>query len=308
MKRKPTPGQMGLFDEQDNIPSLPPLLSGTITSSTIIDKIDVEKLSSKYMQKDSLVPRLTNKGDMWLLGKHKLYCENSAKLGNIDTLLNSEKVQLIHSDPPYNVKVQPQSKDEMKASSRKLEGDFISDTDFQTLLHYWFIGMARALEPGCAFYIWGGYSNITNYPGAIRVAGLYYSQAIIWVKGTSVFTRKDFMGQHEICFYGWKETVKGTGRHRFMGPNNITDVWSVANVPRKQMIHLTEKPVEIPARAISYSSKEGDKVLDLFGGSGSTLVAAEELNRQCFLMEIDPWYCDVIVDRCKKMGLEVRKA
>ncbi len=298
-KHKPSIGQIGLFDDDRTEIPLNESLS-------LIDGINQPKnLSTDDVR--ITVPSVTKLGDMWQLGRHRLFCQNSAKLENLDILLQGQKVQLIHSDPPYNVGVKPQSKDKTKVTNRKLIGDFISDTDFQLLLHYWFIGMARALEPGCPFYIWGGYSNITNYPGAIRVAGLYYSQAIIWVKNCSVFTRKDFMGLHEICFYGWKETKKGEGRHRYFGPNNIPDVWTVDNVPRQSMIHLTEKPVEIPHRAIKYSSEPGDKVLDLFGGSGSTLVAAEELERTCYLMEIDPLYCDVIIDRCKKMGLEVRK-
>jgi DNA modification methylase len=106
-------------------------------------------------------------------------------------------------------------------------------------------------------------------------------------------TRKDYLGDHEWCFYCWRE---GAG-HVFLGPNNITDVWSVKKVPPQKMIHLTEKPVELAARAMQYSSRPGENVLDLFGGSGSTLIAAEQTGRKAFLMELDPLYCDVIVNR-----------
>jgi DNA modification methylase len=101
------------------------------------------------------------------------------------------------------------------------------------------------------------------------------------------------MGNHEWCFYGWRE---GAG-HRFFGPANVTDVWSVKKVNPQQMMHLTEKPVELATRALEYSSQPGDHVLDLFAGSGSTLVAAEQTGRRALLMEIDPWYCDIIVTR-----------
>ena len=108
-----------------------------------------------------------------------------------------------------------------------------------------------------------------------------------------MLTRKDFMGAHEWCFYGWKLGAA----HQFFGPNNATDLWSIKKVNPQSMIHLTEKPVELAARAIEYSSKRGENVLDLFGGSGSTLIAAEQTGRKAFLMELDPLYCDVIVQR-----------
>jgi DNA modification methylase len=113
------------------------------------------------------------------------------------------------------------------------------------------------------------------------------------VKGHPVLTRKDFMGNHEWCFYGWREGAA----HRFFGPANVTDVWPVQKVIPTAMVHLTEKPVELATRAIEYSSRRGENVLDLFGGSGSTLIAAEQSGRRAFLLELDPLYCDVIVHR-----------
>jgi DNA modification methylase len=101
------------------------------------------------------------------------------------------------------------------------------------------------------------------------------------------------MGAHEWCFYGWKEGAA----HVYLGPNNATDLWEVKKVNPQSMIHLTEKPVELAARAIQYSSRPGENVLDLFGGSGSTMAAAEQTQRNAFLMELDPLYCDVIVQR-----------
>jgi DNA modification methylase len=116
---------------------------------------------------------------------------------------------------------------------------------------------------------------------------------VIWVKEHPVLTRKDFMGNHEWCFYGWRE---GAG-HPFFGPANVTDVWSVKKVSPQSMIHLTEKPVELAGRALDYSSRPGENVLDLFGGSGSTLIGCEQAVRNAFLMELDSLYCDVIVQR-----------
>jgi DNA modification methylase len=122
---------------------------------------------------------------------------------------------------------------------------------------------------------------------------LYFSQTIIWVKEHPVLTRKDFMGNHEWCFYCWKHDAG----HQWFGPNNATDVWSVKKVNPQSMVHLTEKPVELAVRAINYSSRAGENVLDLFGGSGSTLIACEQTGRRAFLMELDAPYCDVIVKR-----------
>ena len=152
------------------------------------------------------------------------------------------------------------------------------------------------LEPGRCFYLWGGYANIANYPPALKASELYISQCLIWDKHHPVLTRKDFMGDHEWCFYGWRE---GAG-HKFFGPNNATDLWPVKKVNPQSMIHLTEKPVELAARAMNYSSRPGENVLDLFGGSGSTLIAAEQTGRRAFLMELDPLYVDVIVERWQK--------
>ena len=127
----------------------------------------------------------------------------------------------------------------------------------------------------------------------LKACGLYFSQAIIWDKQHPVLTGKDFMGAHEWCFYGWKEGAA----HKFFGPNNVPDLWQVKKVSPQKMIHLTEKPVELAARAMQYSSRPGENVLDLFGGSGSTLIAAEQTGRKAFLMELDPLYCDVICKR-----------
>ena len=179
---------------------------------------------------------------------------------------------------------------------RPLANDFVSDEEFVKLLQGWFGNIKRVLIPGRSFYIWGGYSNIYNYPNVIKECELYFSQMIIWVKEHPVLTRKDFMGNHEWCFYGWREGAA----HLFFGPANISDVWSVKKVNPQSMVHLTEKPVELAVRAMQYSSKVGENVLDLFGGSGSTLIAAEQTGRNAFLMELDPPYCDVIISRWEK--------
>ncbi len=275
----------------------------------------------------------TQMGDLIVLGEHRLLCGDSAKPEDVARLLDGARIQLVNTDPPYNVKVEPRSNNaiaaglvtkgnvpsskrakthhqqldlarhpekskrtttKMRAKDRVLENDFVSEEEFHRLLAAWFGNLAGALEPGRSFYVWGGYSNLRNYPAALEAAGLYFSQAVIWVKEWPVLTRKDFMGNHEWAFYGWRE-----GAAHYFNPDvtNATDVWTVKKVTPADMVHLTEKPVELAERAMHYSSKRGENVLDLFGGSGSTLIAAERLGRKAYLMEIDPAYCDVIVTR-----------
>jgi DNA modification methylase len=268
---------------------------------------------------------ITQPGDLWLLGQHRLLCGDAGKPEDVDRLLGGAAVHLVHSDPPYNVKVEPRSSNaiaaglssfqgtthhpslglarhprkaqptatKLRAKDRPLANDFHSDEQYDRLLHAWFGNLARVLQPGRAFYLWGGYANCANYPPALQAAGLYFSQAIIWDKQHPVLTRKDFMGAHEWRFYGWRQGAA----HQFFGPSNATDLWSIKKVNPQNMVHLTEKPVELAGRALHYSSRPSEHVLDLFGGSGSTLIAAEQARRRAFLMELDPLYCDVILNR-----------
>lgn len=302
---------------------------------------------------------VTQPGDLWLLGNHRLLCGDSSIPERLDRLLEGAPIHLVNTDPPYNVKVEPRSNNaiaaglssfeathhqgldvardpkkskgttrKLRAKDRPLANDFVSDAAFDALLAAWFGNIARVLVPGGSFYIWGGYANCANYPPVLAKLELYFSQAIIWVKEHPVLTRKNFMGNHEWCFHGWKLGAA----HRWFGPMNVPDTWDVSPVVARKdgketmllevpdaakdlvpsdvwrvkkinpqaMVHLTEKPVELAKRAMEYSSRPGENVLDLFGGSGSTLIAAEQCGRSAFLMELDALYCDVIVHRWEK--------
>jgi len=290
---------------------------------------------------------ITQPGDLWILGEHRLLCGDSGSVEDLDRLLDGAPIHLVNTDPPYNVKVEPRSNNaiaagvtsfsrredlqcersttergkqdrerlakrthhqsfdvarqgekkrttqKMRAKDRPLANDFVTDEAFNAMLAAWFGNIARVLLPGRGFYIWGGYANLGNYPGPLKTAGLYFSQGIVWDKQHPVLTRKDFMGAFEICFYGWREGAA----HVYLGPNNATDLWHVKKVNPQNMCHLTEKPVELAIRAMQYSSRPGENILDLFGGSGSSLIAAEQTGRRAFLMELDAPYCDVIVQR-----------
>ncbi len=326
---------------------------------------------------------ITQKGDLWILGDHRLLCGDSGSPSDLDYLLDGNVIHLTNTDPPYGVRVEPRSNNaiaaglssfsathhqsfdaarhdgtleptsqKLRPKDRPLENDFLSDEEFDQKLDAWFGNIARVLLPGRAAYVWGGYANLANYPPMLKKHGLYFSQCIVWDKLHPVLTRKDFMGSFEICFYCWREGAA----HQFYGPNNVTDlwllnkaingecgigggvrlnfsdgsrldvmppndknkvrevevpddvvtlvglnplsdVWRIKKINPQSMIHLTEKPSSLAVRAIEYSSIPGENVLELFGGSGSTLIACEMTGRRCFAMEIDRWYADVIVQR-----------
>ncbi|MFO0915250.1 MAG: DNA modification methylase [Pirellulales bacterium] len=289
---------------------------------------------------------VTQPGDLWILGNHRLLCGDSGSVADLDRLLDGQPIHLVNTDPPYNVKVEPRSKNaiaaglssfsndaaakklkndqgmaaftaamqrkkgksggtataeppakrKMRAKDRPLANDFVSDEAFNDMLHAWFGNIARVLVPGGSFYIWGGYANLGNYPPVLKACKLVNSQCLVWNKGWPVLTRKDYMGAYEVAFYGWRE---GAG-HKFYGPNNATDLWEIKKVSPQQMQHLTQKPVELAVRAVQYSSLPEQNVLDLFGGSGSTLIACEQTGRRAYLMELDPLYADLIVDRFQR--------
>ncbi len=313
------------------------ILEGKLDFSLLAREISIPNVfideNKDWNELELEIPRVkarTKPGELWLLDDHRLLCGDSASEEDVDRLLAGARIHLVNTDPPYNVRVEPRStvgiltrsssftkpikmgkNKRIRPKDRLLVGDDVSDAKYAENLRLWFGNIGRALIPGRAFYIWGGWSNIKNYPLALEEAGLFFAQQIIWVKEHPVLTRKDFMGNHEWCFYGWR---KGKA-HKFYGPNNAPDVWSIKKITQSKMEHLTEKPLELAMNAIKYSSKPGENVLDLFGGagftllaaerinqeivqnSGSTLIAAEQMNRRAFLMEIDPLYCDIIIAR-----------
>jgi DNA modification methylase len=297
---------------------------------------------------------ITTVGTIWILGDHRLMCGDSSKPSDVDELLAGERIHFVNTDPPYNVNVEPRGDRQLRAKDRPIANDFVDPETYGILLQAWFGNLSRVLEPGRGFYIWGGYANLENYLPAMRNSELYFSQMIVWFKDHAVLSRKDFNGNFELCYYGWREgaaheffggnanqdvwrldraqagdVALGRGvrvvaadgsqidvlppddkrplRHvhcaervSIFGSSETTDVWSVKKVSPQKMVHLTEKPVELAERAMRLSSRPGENVLDLFGGSGSTLIAAERMGRKAFLMEMDPLYCDVIVARWEK--------
>jgi DNA modification methylase len=228
-------------------------------------------------------------GDVWIMGQHRLLCGDATDPASYDTLLGTERVAMIFQDPPYNVDYANSPKDKLRGKHRPILNDNLGE-GFQAFL-------LAALKPALqrcdgAIYIAMSSSELDTLQAAFRAAGGKWSTFIIWAKHTFTLGHADYQRQYEPILYGWRE---GANRH-WCGDRDQGDVWEIKK-PAKNALHPTQKPVEVPERAIRNSSRPGSLVLDCFGGSGSTLIACERTGRVCRVMELDPKYCDVIVRR-----------
>ena len=228
-------------------------------------------------------------GDVWIMGQHRLLCGDATDPASYDTLLGTERVAMIFQDPPYNVDYANSPKDKLRGTHRPILNDNLGE-GFQAFL-------LAALKPALqrcdgAIYIAMSSSELDTLQSAFRAAGGKWSTFIIWAKHTFTLGHADYQRQYEPILYGWRE---GANRH-WCGDRDQGDVWEIKK-PAKNALHPTQKPVEVPERAIRNSSRPGSLVLDCFGGSGSTLIACERTGRVCRVMELDPKYCDVIVRR-----------
>ena len=257
-------------------------------------------------------------GDIYQLGNHRLMCGDSTSITDVDRLMDGNKASLLVTDPPYNVNYE--------GTAGKIMNDSMDNDSFRQFLRDAFATADVAMNDGAVFYIWHADSEGYNFRGACYDVGWKVRQCLIWVKTSLVLGRQDYQWKHEPCLYGWKD-----GSHFWNGGRKerttITDfdIFELRDKnkeellkfieqyccdnedietsiiyeekPNKNADHPTMKPIKLLARSIRNSSKENDNVLDLFGGSGSTLITCEQLNRKCFMMELDPKYVDVIIDR-----------
>ena len=228
-------------------------------------------------------------GDVWLLDGHRLLCGDSTKTECFEQLLQGEQVDMVFTDPPYNVNYANTAKDKMRGTNRAILNDNLGDGFYDFLL--------AALTPTIAncrggIYVAMSSSELDVLQSAFREAGGKWSTFVIWAKNTFTLGRSDYQRQYEPILYGWPE---GATRH-WCGDRDQSDVWQIKK-PHKNDLHPTMKPVELVERAIRNSSRPGNVVLDPFGGSGTTLIAAEKSGRLARLIELDPKYVDVIVRR-----------
>lgn len=261
-------------------------------------------------------------GQVYQLGEHRLMCGDSTSPADVQKLMGDEQADCLLTDPPYNVNYGGDAHSPASGKHRVIENDNLTDSDFYKFLLAFYLNAEEALKPGGAFYIWHADSEGYNFRKALRDAGLQLRQTLIWNKNALVLGRQDYQWKHEPCLYGWKDG----GPHYFTSSRSETtviedeapdfskmkkeelvallqNVYSQATTvidemkPSKSDLHPTMKPLRLMAYLIQNSTRKGEIVLDLFGGSGSTLIAAEETKRRCRMMEYDPRYVDVIIQR-----------
>ena len=240
------------------------------------DDFDVDEALKK--------PLISKKGDLWLLGRHRIYCGDSTMPESYIILMDGKKANIVVTDPPYNVNVEE--------SAGKIKNDNMSDGDFYKFLFAAFVNIEQNMESDASIYVFHADTQGLNFRKAFTDAGFYLSGCCIWKKNSLVLGRSPYQWQHEPCLFGWK---KG-GRHQWYSDRKQTTIWEYDR-PRVSKEHPTMKPVALMAYPIQNSSMSNCIVLDPFLGSGSTLIAAEQAGRICYGIELDEKFVDVIVKR-----------
>ena len=222
--------------------------------------------------------------DIYELGPHRLMCGDSTDEKQVETLLDGNLVDMLFTDPPYNV--------DYEGTAGKIKNDKMEDNTFYLFLYSAFQNMFKHTKPGGAIYVCHADTEGLNFRNAYKNAGYKLAECLVWVKNALVLGRQDYHWRHEPILYGWKEGAA----HYFVDDRTQDTIWEY-NKPRKSEEHPTMKPLELVGKAISNSSRRHESILDLFGGSGSTLIAADQLDRKSYLMELDVKFVDVIVKR-----------
>ncbi len=273
-------------------------MSNYDVSLTGFDDVEIEKLFQDVVQaavkEDSFdvdaeleKPVFTKTGDLWFLGEHRLICGDSTSPDVMDTLMADKKANLVVTDPPYNVEYVGKTKDKLTIQNDKMDND-----NFYKFLLAAYQNMERAMADDASIYVFHADTEGLNFRKAFVDAGFYLSGCCIWKKPSMVLGRSPYQWQHEPCLYGWKKK----GKHLWYADRKQTTIWEFDR-PSRSKQHPTMKPIPLIAYPIINSSMSNCIVLDPFGGSGSTLLACEQTNRICRTIELDPKYCDVIVNR-----------
>jgi site-specific DNA-methyltransferase (adenine-specific) len=230
-------------------------------------------------------------GDLFEIGEHRLLCGDSTQTDTFEKLMQGEMADMVVTDPPYNVAYEGKTKDALT-----IENDSMGNDDFYKFLYDFYSALTTAVKKGGAIYVWHASSEIINFGKAMVDAGWLLKQQLIWVKNSMVMGRQDYQWKHEPCLYGWLDGAS----HNWYSDRKQTTVIEFDR-PNRNGEHPTMKPIGLFGYQIENSSKIGDIVIDAFGGSGTTIVACEQLKRKARVIEYDPKYCQVIVDRMKKL-------
>ena len=234
-------------------------------------------------------------GDIFNIGCHKLICGDSTLKETFELLFEDKIADLVITDPPYNVSYKGKTKD-----SLTIMNDSMSSNEFYNFLFDFYKSLSYYVKPGCGWYIFHADSEGHNFRSAMINAGIMVKQCLIWVKNSMVLGRQDYHWKHEPCLYGWKEGAA----HNWYSDRKQTTILEFDR-PQRNSEHPTMKPVELIGYLIKNSSKIGDIVVDAFGGSGTTMIACNQLNRVAYLVEYDPKYCQVIIDRMIKQDPDI---
>ena len=228
-------------------------------------------------------------GDVYLLGNHRVMCGDSTDPEQVKKLLDGKQADMVFTDPPYNVNYEG-------SDGQSIQNDDMEDQEFHQFLFLVFKNLLDSLKEGGPIYVCHADSEGLNFRSAFKEAGFKLAQCLIWVKNSFTMGRQDYQWQHEPILYGWKP---GAG-HYYVDDRSQSTVWPF-DKPKHNDLHPTMKPLELVGKAINNSSLKGHLVLDLFGGSGSTLIASDQANRICYTMELDEKYADVIIKRYLKL-------
>lgn len=286
-----------------------------------ISEEDVKIIEDDFDEEEDKVEAVAKTGELYQLGEHRLLCGDSTSEEDVYRLMNGQLADLAQTDPPYNVDVS-------NSDGLTIENDNMSELEFVDFIDAAFYNLSRSLKEGGAFYVWHATRSVVAFKTALESNSLEVKQELIWNKSQLVMGRQDYQWKHEPCFYGWKSGAS----HYFINDRTQTTVIdqkpleldaltkeqavkllkkvltiekdsTVVNFdkPKHNDLHPTMKPLDLIAYQIKNSSRKGEIVLDLFGGSGSTMMACEQLGRKCYMMEYDPHYVDVIIARWEKM-------
>lgn len=261
---------------------------------------DEEAVEDDNWEADVPEEPISKRGDIWVLGRHRLMCGDSTDAADVALLMDGNKADMLLTDPPYNVDYTGKASE---LETRKIENDKMEDSAFQDFLTSAFENAAENMKAGGVFYIWHADSEGLNFRVACKKAGFQVRQCLIWNKNAMVMGRQDYQWKHEPCLYGWKDGAS----HLWASDRKQTTVLDFEK-PQKNNLHPTMKPIKLFDYQIKNNTKGDDIVLDLFGGSGTTIMAAEQNGRRGFVMEYDPKFVDVIVDRWEQFtGMKAKK-
>lgn len=261
---------------------------------------DEEAVEDDNWEADVPEEPISKRGDIWVLGRHRLMCGDSTDAADVALLMDGNKADMLLTDPPYNVDYTGKASE---LETRKIENDKMEDSAFQDFLTSAFSNAAENMKAGGVFYIWHADSEGLNFRVACKKAGFQVRQCLIWNKNAMVMGRQDYQWKHEPCLYGWKDGAS----HLWASDRKQTTVLDFEK-PQKNNLHPTMKPIKLFDYQIKNNTKGDDIVLDLFGGSGTTIMAAEQNGRRGFVMEYDPKFVDVIVDRWEQFtGMKAKK-